>query len=52
MGVGVVDPGMVDLDQHFPVARLGVGKFDVPQHLGTAELGHLYSTHGEHTTHR
>jgi hypothetical protein len=45
VGVGVVHPGVGDVDEELSLARFRVRQFDLPQHLGSAELGDLHSTH-------
>src|SRR5262249_29090468 len=46
VGVGVVDPGPVDVDQYLAGARGRLGYVGEGQHLGTAELGDPDRAHG------
>ena len=45
VGVGVVQADPRDVDQHLTGPGRRLGYLDGLQHLGPAELGHLYSTH-------
>jgi hypothetical protein len=49
VGVGEVDPGARDADQHLAVAGLGDRHVVEPEHLRATELLHLDRAHGART---
>ena len=46
VGVGVIDPGGLDVEEHLTLIGLRVSNLGPRQHLGTAEFGDLNRMHG------